>query len=86
MRTPSLPGYRMPRLHRLHAAAMQHDYRIGLQILNDNAYLLYARDLTRRRGILITTGRDIEYLATVMYARLLAGEYISREPEQPEGA
>ena len=79
MKLPSLPGYRMPRLHRLHAAAMQHDFRIGLQILNDDAVLLYARDLTRRRGILITTGRDIEYLATVMYAKLLAAEYITRE-------
>ena len=79
MRTPSLPGHRMPRLHRLHAADMQHDYRIGLQILNDNAYMMYARDLTHRGPILIATGRDIEYLATVLYAKLLASGYIQRE-------
>lgn len=78
-RIPSLPGHRMPRLHRLHAAAMQHDFRIGLQILNDDGAMLYARDLTHRRGILVATGRDIEYLATVLYAKLLAAEYITRE-------
>jgi len=60
---------------------MRNNYRIGLRLLNDEAYLVYARDLTHRHTILMATGRSIEYLATVLYAKLLANEQFKREQD-----
>ena len=78
MREPSLPGWRMPQLHRCHVAALNHGYRIGLQVGEHGAVAVACRDIAGERPAIIVMGNDIEYVATVLFAKMLAETYIPR--------
>lgn len=70
----------MPNMHRCHTAAMEHGYRIGLEYGPDDTAGLYCRDIVDTRATLIVLGyrQDIEYLASVLFARMIADGYVPR--------
>lgn len=80
MMKPSLPGWRMPNMHRCHTAAMEHGYRIGMEYGTDDTVGLYCRDIVDNAETLIVLGyrQDIEYLASVLFAKMIADGYVPR--------
>ena len=75
---PSLPGWRMPQLHRCHVAAMNHGYRIGLEVGDNAAVAVSCRDIGREMPTIYVLGLDIEYVATILFAKMLQEQYIPR--------
>lgn len=79
MTEPTLPGWRMPNMHRCHVAALEHGYRIGLQIGEHGAAALSCRDVQGdRRTMVIVGDHNLEYIATVLFAKMLAEKYVPR--------
>ena len=68
----------MPYLHRCHVAALNHGYRIGLVVGEHGAVGLSVRDMGGvAKGIMIL-GSDIEYCATILFAKMLEEKLIPR--------
>lgn len=81
---PSLPGWRMPQMHRCHVAALNHGYRIGLELGDNGAVALGCRDMGGEMPTIVVLGTDIEYVATILFAKMLSEQYIPR-PVTPGG-
>lgn len=75
---PSLPGWRMPQMHRCHVAALNHGYRIGLELGENGAVAVSCRDIGGEMPTIYMLGLDIEYVATILFAKMLQEEYIPR--------
>jgi len=82
---PSLPGWRMPQLNRCHVAAINHGYRIGLELGDNGAVALGCRDIDGEKPTMVVLGGDIEYVATILFAKMLQEQYIPRSINTPGG-
>ena len=79
---PSLPGWRMPYLHRCHVAALNHGYRIGLVVGENGAVGLSVRDTAGVANGVMVMGNDIEYCATILFAKMLEEKLIPRSVDE----
>ena len=84
MTEPSLPGWRMPQLHRCHVAAMNHGFRSGLELGDSGSVAIGCRDIEGEMPTIVVLGTDIEYVATILFAKLLQEQEIPR-PGTPGG-
>ena len=75
---PSLPGWRMPQLHRCHVAALNHGYRIGLEIGEHGVVAVGCRDIDGDQPTIVVWGDNLEYVATILFAKMLQQEYVPR--------
>lgn len=57
---------------------MNHGYRIGLELGNNGAVALGCRDIDGEKPTIVVLGLDIEYVATILFAKLLQEQYIPR--------
>lgn len=57
---------------------MNHGYRIGLEMGDNGAVALGCRDIDGEKPTIVVLGGDIEYVATILFAKLLQEQYIPR--------
>lgn len=57
---------------------MNHGYRIGLELGENGAVALGCRDIDGEKPTIVVLGLDIEYVATILFAKLLQEQYIPR--------
>ncbi len=57
---------------------MNHGYRIGLELGDNGAVALGCRDIDGEKPTIVVLGLDIEYVATILFAKLLQEQYIPR--------
>ena len=57
---------------------MNHGYRIGLELGDNGAVALGCRDIDGEKPTIVVLGLDIEYVATILFAKLLQEHYIPR--------
>ena len=57
---------------------MNHGYRIGLEMGDNGAVALGCRDIDGEKPTIVVLGLDIEYVATILFAKLLQEQYIPR--------
>ena len=57
---------------------MNHGYRIGLEMGDNGAVALGCRDIDGEKPTIVVLGVDIEYVATILFAKLLQEQYIPR--------
>jgi hypothetical protein len=72
----------MPQLNRCHVAALNHGYRIGLELGDNGAVALGCRDIDGEKQTIVVLGADLEYVATILFAKLLQEQYIPRSVTQ----
>ena len=72
----------MPYLHRCHVAALNHGYRIGLVVGENGAVGLSVRDTAGVANGVMVMGNDIEYCATILFAKMLEEKLIPRSIDE----
>jgi len=57
---------------------MNHGYRIGLEVGDNAAVAVSCRDIGGEMPTIYVLGLDIEYVATILFAKMLQEQYIPR--------